>query len=249
MYDESDFDDEYESDVESDVESDDIIDSDVIKHANLKGYKIGPVYHGTNAPKFNKFKTGIKTARVILFTSFEFENGGFFFTEKKNEAKQYGKNIIPCFLKLSNQLPTFDQIPKNINNANKHALNILPDLNYIFDPIIERAEGEDGSDCVDLFITKKCVSSWQKEDGMNILQFLGSYGKYDWSVFDNVDVCKRISERGYDYARCWEDSGDDSYFVTNPSSIKLTDTVTYDDNNNPIPLEKRFDVNNDDIRY
>lgn len=37
--------------------------------------------------------------------------------------------------------------------------------------------------------------------------------------------------------------------VRNPWQIKLADPITYDDNGRPIPLSKRFDSNNNDIRY
>jgi hypothetical protein len=39
------------------------------------------------------------------------------------------------------------------------------------------------------------------------------------------------------------------YNVFDPNQIKLADPVTYDDNDNIIPLSQRFDASNDDIRY
>lgn len=39
------------------------------------------------------------------------------------------------------------------------------------------------------------------------------------------------------------------YVVFYPDQIKSADSVTYDDEGSPIPLEKRFDPNNPDIRY
>ena len=43
--------------------------------------------------------------------------------------------------------------------------------------------------------------------------------------------------------------GDLMITVRNPEQIKSADPVTYDDNGDPIPLNKRFDSNNKDIRY
>lgn len=43
--------------------------------------------------------------------------------------------------------------------------------------------------------------------------------------------------------------GDLQIAVRNPEQIKLADAITYDDDGNPIPLEKRFDYTNKDIRY
>ena len=49
-------------------------------------------------------------------------------------------------------------------------------------------------------------------------------------------ITKRVLEMGYDS-------------VYEPNQIKLADPVTYDDNEEIIPLSQRFDSNNDDIRY
>lgn len=47
-----------------------------------------------------------------------------------------------------------------------------------------------------------------------------------------------------------EDKGSKSYGVSwDKAKIKLADPVTYDDNGNVIPLSKRFDMTNPDIRY
>jgi hypothetical protein len=227
-------------DVEDDVEDD--IDPAVIAKAHSNGYTLGPLYHGTNAPKFTQFQSGIKTTRGILFTQFEFTNSGFFFAPNKKEAEGYGKRIIKCFVKITNILPTFDKVKGNRSDGSDY-----DNLNYIFDPIIERGE----SDCVDLFLSKPCVKRYQKEDGMDVLQLIGSYGEYDWSVFDNTEICKRMIERGYDAAKCTETEGESghSYFIANPNNIKLADDITYDNNKAIIPLNNRFNSNNPDIRY
>lgn len=41
----------------------------------------------------------------------------------------------------------------------------------------------------------------------------------------------------------------DDYIAFSPNQLKLADPVTYDDNGNVIPLSKRFNENNEDIRY
>ena len=41
----------------------------------------------------------------------------------------------------------------------------------------------------------------------------------------------------------------DEYIVDNPRQIKSADPVTYDDDGHVIPLSKRFDFTNPDIRY
>jgi hypothetical protein len=48
-----------------------------------------------------------------------------------------------------------------------------------------------------------------------------------------------------------ENTGDEAtvYVPKSSSQVKLADPVTYDDQKKPIPLEKRFDSSNPDIRY
>lgn len=76
------------------------------------------------------------------------------------------------------------------------------------------------------------------------------------------DVARYAFEKGYDgvaMENLIDNGGANSevkanvkatvYAVFNPSSIKSSDTVTYDDNGDIIPLSKRFDMSNEDIRY
>lgn len=76
------------------------------------------------------------------------------------------------------------------------------------------------------------------------------------------DVAKYAYEKGYDSVAMENliDNGGLNenlklggeatiYAVFNPASLKSSDTITYDDNGDIIPLSKRFDMNNEDIRY
>ena len=55
---------------------------------------------------------------------------------------------------------------------------------------------------------------------------------------------------GVKYLNEYEGSKEDySYIALRPSQVKLADAVTRDDDGNVIPLSKRFDSDNDDIRY
>ena len=63
----------------------------------------------------------------------------------------------------------------------------------------------------------------------------------------------KLQSKGYDgiIARMdtYAHNDDMEYAVFSPSQIKSADPVTYDDNGNVIPLRKRFDSSNNDIRY
>lgn len=225
------------------------VSDDVRKEAISKGYNVGVVYHGTDAAKFTTFKRGLDTYRQILFTSFKFKSTSFWFSESYEDAKQHGKYVMSCFLKLKNRLPTLDEIvvSRDKNYIAKYS-EVKDTLDYIFSPIIET--GPDGKG-VDLFITTAFVSNDQAEYGDDILNGIGSHGKYDWTVFDNEEVVKRIIEKGYDYATVDEPDhvSRKSYAVFHANLIKLADKMTYDNSGNVIPLKDRFNDKSDDIRY
>ena len=92
-------------------------------------------------------------------------------------------------------------------------------------------------------------SNWNQIDGKHI----GSNGPVR-----TRDVAKYAKENGYDSVRIknLRDSGDysymghsDVYIFFGGNRLKSADPVTYDDDGNVIPLSKRFDLTNKDIRY
>ena len=66
-------------------------------------------------------------------------------------------------------------------------------------------------------------------------------------AIENIDFSGAVQKAGYD-GILQSPSGDEAV-VFDPSQIKLSDPVTYDDSGNIIPLSKRFDNNHSDIRY
>ena len=93
------------------------------------------------------------------------------------------------------------------------------------------------------------------EYGMGELQ---ENGLPDWT--DGYDIADYIDENDLDYDSIVLDEGGDmvngepvsrglSYVVRKSNQVKYADAVTYDDNGNVIPLSKRFDTANEDIRY
>ena len=75
----------------------------------------------------------------------------------------------------------------------------------------------------------------------NYAQYAKAKG-YDGVIF------KGIRDNGGKNYGINEVSGD-VFIVFNPNEVKSADPVTYDDNGNVIPLSKRFDMQNPDIRY
>lgn len=122
---------------------------------------------------------------------------------------------------------------------------------------------------------KETVDDFSRKSGVALkdifaLKGIGSGVKNDYyeemggvtSIFEiayNKDFAKMLSDRGFDAFVARE--GDESYqgvgasgraisiAVLDPHLVKLADPVTYDDNGDPIPISKRFDFRNPDIRY
>ena len=81
-------------------------------------------------------------------------------------------------------------------------------------------------------------------------------------IYTTREIAKFAKERGYDsvvFKNILDNGGMNSdvemnetadiYVYFSPNQIKSADSVIYDDNGNVIPLSKRFDPTNDDIRY
>ena len=91
-------------------------------------------------------------------------------------------------------------------------------------------------------VLPKQASASEKIEAMSsgrvFAQVLEKYG---------VDFKTAITSKGYDSYAMYP--GSENISVYNSSQIKSADPVTYDDNGNVIPLSKRFDSAEDDIRY
>ena len=81
----------------------------------------------------------------------------------------------------------------------------------------------------------------------------------DWT--DGEDLTEFFEEKGYDYDSIYLDEGGTggygeevndrgiSIMIKNPEQIKSADPITYDENGKVIPLSKRFNKRDQDIRY
>lgn len=98
-------------------------------------------------------------------------------------------------------------------------------------------------------------NNWRKE--YDPTYYLSTQGFKEFIYNDDGSVSharyveEMLADEGYDciiYKNSKEDEGNYSVCMFNPNNIKLA-TITYDDNGNEIPLEKRFDTSTDDVRY
>lgn len=93
------------------------------------------------------------------------------------------------------------------------------------------------------------------DNGVNS-RWLGQKGA-SWELFDKEQdpdgtLVKAIKKMGYEGVIIRDTDGEndfDAYVAFSPSQIKSSDPVTYDDAGNVIPLSKRFDDLQSDVRY
>ena len=105
-----------------------------------------------------------------------------------------------------------------------------------FSPSKEEAEGY-GSNVGSFFLNIKNPADFAT--GFATLQ--------EFKGQNNAGVKAReyLIEQGYDGVN----NDGEEYIAFNPNQIKSADPVTYDEQGNVIPLSKRFDVSNEDIRF
>jgi hypothetical protein len=74
--------------------------------AQSSGFNIGPVYHGTDED-FNQFEN--RGGKVqVLFSTFDVQRHGFFFSPDYQVAETFGKNVIVAYLSLRNPADFMD---------------------------------------------------------------------------------------------------------------------------------------------
>lgn len=176
------------------------------------------VYHGTDKPVFNQFQYQ-KSTRSILFTLFDVESKGFFFSENPHDALIYGKNIASCYINLKNPLvdPRRDKhlgIDGFDRAKEMHILKILG-------PLVER-DPKYGP-----FIDIGVRRVWLNSNHYNfahewIYEVIGNNG-VDWDILDNPQVVERMKKLGYDgtFVQESESHLGRSIFVMAPEQIAI----------------------------
>ena len=100
-----------------------------------------------------------------------------------------------------------------------------------FEKILKTGEYEAGN----------VLKEWQESNNALRLEAKGLIDAYmQASGYDGVIIDRDAGSFG---------RSTKSYIVFRPEQVKQTDTVTYDDNGNIIPLSQRFNAGNSDIRY
>ena len=179
----------------------------------------GSYYHGSQ----NKFTVfDIKKAK----SSGTFGKG-FYFSDSETHAKQYG-NTYKVFLKMENPL-----------RAGGHTVNDA-DLRKFIEAV---AENEDYSiENYGTYDVDKVLEKIESRDAFAIIRDVNTTAIGDFA--EAVKLFNEVCGTEFDAVVTPMET-----VVFKPEQIKSADPVTYDDNDNVIPLSERFDSSRKDIRY
>jgi hypothetical protein len=253
--------------------------------AKLKGYTIGPVYHGTTTEKFTIFDPD-----VYLSDKDQLSGPGINTTDSIEEAKLYGSRIISAFLNIQNPLIMYRNIYEKMSSSEMDEINQSKELDVdlvirrIINGYIEehsithlQIKTEKRSDVafinksvaknhnieigrIDKNMARQIVNAFLSEtDGITILSAKFDVKRELVSSFraSQLTIIKILKRKGYDGVQYkvheqdkWH-TGFNSIHRTvfDSSQIKSADIVTYDDNGDIIPLSRRFDSSEKDMRY
>ena len=189
------------------------------EQARRNGFVPANVYHGTRAEEV--FTKFNEGAAIWVSTSKEYAEG--YTSENASGVKSY--------LFTEEDSAVYDLYVKHGKVLD------LGDINEVLATPTEMLEFAEkiGFSKKDIL---KCLSAGRKYK---------SYEKWTFSVTPEfADIARSL---GYDSLRAIERGGVETYGILYPENVKSAKTATYDENNNIIPLDERFNTKKNNILY
>ena len=197
--------------------------------AKANGYTVKG-YHATNA-EFNVFDIS-KTSDI------NYHGRGIYFTNSKRDVENNYENYEGPDPWQKIEAAAYELLYDKYNLSYEDTLTsdseIIDKLNECYDEVIDKFKK-----------TLRRVTAYLKFDNPLIIGKGERASDYDLSKYDGIidkHVYENIGQGGMDENTV-------HYVVLNPSNIKSSDPVTYDDNGNVIPLSERFNEKSKDIRH
>jgi len=163
---------------------------------NLQNWLTGsviqyPVYHGSNQ-RFDRFQYK-KSKRYVLFSEFDVETKGFFFTENPHDALAFGKQVATCYIHMKNPLldPRRDKHLGTVRLDRTKEMHLLK----ILGPMVQR---ENGEPYIDVGIRRIWLRSRTYNFAHEWIYEVVSGDGIDWDCLDNPGVIQRMVQLGYD---------------------------------------------------
>jgi len=177
---------------------------------------------------YETFRGDSDAGNIFNYTRKERREYGIFTTTDKEVAAVYAQDREPRRF--------YVRAPKVLNLMNDTLENMMW-VNKWGESFDEWRDPQSGEE----------VDAWYILEGGRMFDYEG-----DWSSERWMDIQGAAHADGYD-AVILPDTDHrrifPSFVVFDEHNLKLADLITYDDDNNPIPYENRFDHKSDDIRY
>lgn len=217
--------------------------------AKKAGYTV-KAYHGTN----NDF-TSFSRNKIMSNTGTSFYGHGFYFSTSEFDAKNYGKKVMPVYLRTGNTLNLDGDSWTYDLGIEKKKSKIEVEKTHI-----EKAP----RGFINIhYTTKDAPNVWKSISNVSPMQIIGdTTGKTfvekkinpESSVLprDIKNLAELARNSGYNSIKGGGTNIGDigvEYVIFDEKNIKSADPVTYDDNGNVIPLSERFKEDDSDIRY
>jgi len=150
------------------------------------------VYHGTNNKPFSQFEYK-KSYRTVLFSQFEVETKGFFFSESPHDALEYGQNVAACYIDLRNPLldPRRDRHLAIEGLSEKKEIDMMK----ILSPMIQK---DQGGHYIDYMINKSYLQHRNRSTAREWIYDAIDTNGLVWDVLDNPQVIQKMKNLGYD---------------------------------------------------
>ena len=221
--------------------------------------EFNPTIEGTHSAIYttdDPFMSGSYTKQIVSK-----EESDLLIQDKINELKNYFSRLISKSKNKDQQIEAFTEYLKYMGTDEIAKQNVINDYPKLIDihpermkklyinlekPLIMDAKGDSWGH---ISTAKLPENVWENitnppsflstRDIENLYKHFG----YDGAIIKNVVDYggNKISSRYLTPANVYE--------VNNPKNLKLSDAITYDDNGEIIPLSKRDDFNNPDIRF
>lgn len=215
--------------------------------AKAAGYNI-QAYHGTNAQFFTFDKGRVGKGQDVY-------GSGFYFADNEEAAENYGKRIIPAYLRLENPYriivkPSGGGL-RNIRLTQRQVYEILkrhPKIRAEDGPLGDFFEEFWETGAKDWMIRSlaRQYDDLQTIEGDLFRDYPNELHEAvrDVTGHDGIEVHFQNDETGFS-----PEDGGTFYVAWFDNQMKSSETVVQDDAGKVIPLSERFNPKNNDIRY
>lgn len=194
------------------------------------------VYHGTSAKQIKEFDYDRIGQQGTA------DGQGFYFANKEDFAKGYqqeGGSIVKGYLNIQNALN-----PGKITLTKANVKKLIQKLDPNGDGFLSNF-GDVDYEGYNNVLNEAVNNSFDSAD--NDVDLIGGIINGEGSVERVYEALESI--KGPSGVIAPKGDSDVHYVIGKPNQIKSSDLVTYDDDNNIIPLSKRFNSKSNDIRY